>query len=60
MALGTHQEIIDTGIDFAKLLQEEEEEDSNDNKSEVSNTNESVQQQLSLRRSGSREVSTLV
>lgn len=55
VALGTHQEIIDTGIDFAKLLQEEEEEDSNDNKSEVSNTNESVQQQLSLRRSGSRE-----
>lgn len=52
--MGTHQEIINTGIDYAKLLQEEEDDD--DGRSEASNTNELVQQQISLRRSTSKEV----
>ncbi|XP_034254797.1 multidrug resistance-associated protein 4-like isoform X2 [Thrips palmi] len=53
VALGTYQEIVNTGIDYAKLLKEEE--DNDDSKSEASNTNELVPQQLSLRRSTSRE-----
>lgn len=55
LAIGTYQEIIDTGIDYAKLLKQDE--DDEDTKSEVSNTNESIQNQISLPRSTSREVS---
>lgn len=56
LAKGTYQEIINSGIDYAKLL-EEEEEDTDDTKSETSQTNESLLacQDPTLRRSTSRE-----
>lgn len=52
LALGTYDEIINTGIDYAKLLKEDE-----DTKSETSNTHDGEHQRLSAQRSVSREVS---
>ncbi|KAK3921166.1 Multidrug resistance-associated protein 4 [Frankliniella fusca] len=54
LAKGTYQEIINSGIDYAKLL---EEDDADDTKSEASHTTESAlsPQDPVLRRSTSRE-----
>jgi hypothetical protein len=52
LAVGTYQEIISTGIDYAKLLEEDA-----DTESLTSSSNEVGQQQGLIRRTVSREVS---
>lgn len=55
LAVGTYQEIINTGIDYAKLLEEGEDGDDKDTVSLASNANELMPKQQVTQRSVSRE-----
>lgn len=52
--MGSYDEIVNSGIDYAKLLKDDE-----DTKSETSNTHDGDHRRLSIHRSVSREVSVL-